>query len=70
MQSNKMESSEAVEKLNAICSLGSWNPTFTALERAHVDADNILLEFLRGQGFREVVDAYEKARSSVGFWYA
>lgn len=65
MQSNKMESLEAVNKLNAIL---TWDSRDS--ERAHLDADSILLEFLMSQGFREVVDAYEKARSSVGFWYA
>jgi hypothetical protein len=65
MQSNKMESSEAVDKLNAILTCGSRDP-----ERAHLDADSILLEFLMGQGFREVVDAYEKVRISVFFYYS
>lgn len=39
-------------------------------EIAHSDADEVLLEVLRSNGFGEVADAYEQTRRRIGFWYA
>lgn len=40
-------------------------------ENAHEKADEILLEFLRTNGYGPVADAFEKASGSHGgFWYA
>ena len=39
-------------------------------ESAHGRADGILIEFLESSGYPELADAYEDARSRIGFWYA
>lgn len=39
-------------------------------EEAHVEADNILLEFLRKNGHESLADAYVDVRAAIGFWYA
>jgi hypothetical protein len=39
-------------------------------EVSHGRADDILLAFLRSNGFGAVSDAYEEAEVRVGFWYA
>ena len=36
-------------------------------ERAHADADDVLLRFLRGLGYGDVADAWEKIEPK---WYA
>jgi len=38
------------------------------LEVNHIDADDILLEALRGFGYEKLADEYEK--QAVNFWYA
>lgn len=43
---------------------------FSDEEVDHSVADGILLIFLRHNGFADVAEAYEKARTAVGFWYA
>ena len=53
-------SEEAVQRLQ---SLGGDS------ESAHSEADRILLEFLTCQEFVVVSNAWEKARSDIGFWY-
>ena len=37
---------------------------------AHGEADDILLNELRRAGIEDVADAYDRAQSGVGFWYA
>ena len=39
-------------------------------EETHDRADMILIELLRDTGFKEVSEAWLKARKRVGFWYA
>ena len=39
-------------------------------ERAHAEADEILLEFLRTNGYEEIADAFEDAADRITFWYA
>lgn len=39
-------------------------------ERAHGEADEILLNYLRTHRAGAVAEAYNKARERVGFWYA
>ena len=57
-----MSADEAVEMLNALP--GGEQPPI-----AHMDAEEILCNFLRDQGFSEVVEAFEDARNRCGFWY-
>jgi len=38
---------------------------------AHVDADAILIQFLRDIGYEDVADAWERLEENVGgFWYS
>lgn len=40
-------------------------------ESAHCGADEVLLDYLRANGAKEVADAFEKTSEDVGgFWYA
>lgn len=39
-------------------------------EACHKQADQILLAFLRANGNAAVADAWEEAKSRVGFWYS
>lgn len=39
-------------------------------EEQHLEADNLLCEYLRAIGHSEVATAYEEARRRVEFWYA
>jgi len=40
-------------------------------ERAHGEADSVLLNFLHDNGYREITDAYSKLDDECGgFWYA
>jgi len=57
-----MNRDEAIKALNAL-------PEHDA-EAAHVDADNILTNFLRYIGYEDVADAFDDACSRIGFWYA
>jgi hypothetical protein len=57
-----MTSEEAVNKLEQLNRRDS--------EQAHIDADDILVEFLANQGFGAVADAFSKAQDDIGFWYA
>ena len=56
-----MTEQEAVEKLRAICQ--DNDP-----EAEHCDADELLVEFLRAQGFCELADTFDEL--SQNFWYA
>ena len=58
-----MTSEEAVNKLEC---LGADQDQ----EDAHIEADSILIQFLTGQGFSAVADAYLKAKHDIGFEYA
>ena len=57
-----MTEQEAIDKLNAL-------PGKNA-EYDHIDADQIIADFLRGVGYAALADAYEQTRDRVGFWYA
>ena len=57
-----MTSEEAVNKLEQLNRRDS--------EQAHIDADDILVEFLANQGFGAVADAFSKAQDDIGFCYA
>ena len=39
-------------------------------EGDHLDAEEILLMFLREIGHGEIADAFKNAKSRCGFWYA
>lgn len=39
-------------------------------EHAHIEADEIILGVLRHVGEGSVADAFERARTSIAFWYA
>jgi hypothetical protein len=39
-------------------------------EAVHYAADDLLLNFLRSEGYNDIAEAYERARDRVGFWYA
>ena len=38
-------------------------------EIAHRQAEDLIYVFLASAGFKEVADAFIKARNRVGFWY-
>ena len=44
--------------------------TYDDPERAHADADTLLLQWLEALGEIDVVAAYKEARAGIGFWYA
>jgi len=56
----KSHPSKAVEMLNAL-------PAGESPAMAHMDAEEILCNFLRDQGFSEVADAFEEARARCNF---
>ena len=56
-----MTEDEAVEKLKQICQ--DNDP-----ESEHCDADELLVEFLRDQGFPELANTFDEL--SQNFWYA
>ena len=58
-----MTPAEAVQKLDEM-------PKDGDKEILHDEADLILVELLKENGFTEVVEAYLRARTRVGFWYA
>jgi hypothetical protein len=53
---------EAIAKLEA---LTGHDP-----ETEHEEAEEILCEFLRAMGHRDVAAAFGAAQKRVGFWYA
>lgn len=58
-----MSESEAIHRLDDIAAGDT--------ERSHIKADEILLNFLRDNGFAKVADAYERVENREGgFWYA
>lgn len=59
-----MSKDEAIRKLNAIERYDR--------EGAHIDADNIIVDYLSSLGgdAKEVAEAYNAARNRVGFWFA
>jgi len=40
------------------------------IEQAHEEADQILLDVLRSNGFAEVADAWDAAADRISFWYS
>lgn len=39
-------------------------------EQAHIAADEMIVNFLRFIGEKEVADAYDETQARIGFWYA
>ena len=39
-------------------------------EWIHINADEVLVEFLKTNGFRKIADAYEDVQNDIDFWYA
>ena len=39
-------------------------------ELSHLDADNIVVDFLRSNGYPALAGMFETTRDRVGFWYA
>ena len=39
-------------------------------ERAHGQAEDLLLDYLKSEGHEDVADAFNRAVSRCGFWYA
>jgi len=56
-----MNQREAIEALNTLPA--------DDVERAHHEADGILIKFLHCVGHGKVADAFEAARNDIGFWY-
>ena len=56
-----MTEREAIEKLKKI----DENPN---TERRHVDADELIVTFLKDQGYNELADVYEDITNDV--WYS
>ena len=66
-----MTREEAIEKLNNLeHSSLAWDEGPIDKERAHGDADEILLAVLRHIGFDDVAQAWCVAERRIGFWYA
>ena len=58
-----MTKEEAIKELNSI------NAGDTEL--AHVDADNVLINFLLSNGYEDIIQAYvEVDKRCGGFWFA
>lgn len=57
-----MTPDEAVKLLEALSSIDP--------ETSHVLADQVLVDFLRSNGFADVADAFDAASDRIGFWYA
>ena len=57
-----MTEQEAIDLLDA---LNGKDP-----EADHVHADEVLLRFLRAQGFTVLAERFEAARDRVVFWYS
>ncbi len=55
----------AINELRRIDREGRGDP-----ECAHIDAEGVLLQFIRDIGYPEVADAYNDVYTNVGFWYA
>ena len=64
-EEEKMTHDEAVRKLTAMMDLMGRDP-----EKAHSEADAILLKYLEHNDAIEIAAAYRAARDAVGFWYA
>lgn len=52
---------KAVKKLNAIDD---------DQEAAHIQAEDVVLEFLRDIGYGAVADGFDNVRDRNGFWYS
>lgn len=57
-----MDEAEALYRLRTLPDEG--------LEMAHGKADEILVQFLRDNGFPDVADAFDEACYEIGFRYA
>ena len=57
-----MNADEAVKALREL--------TDSDPECAHIDADCVLCDLLRDNGFEDVADAFRDVSIEVGFWYA
>ena len=57
-----MTEKEAIEKLDAIEGIDRHN--------AHVEADGVLLDFLRANGYEAIADAWKRADGRSDFWYS
>lgn len=60
-----MTQDEAIETLQGIQKDLAWDK-----EDAHVEADKVLLAFLRANGFAAVADTWQECHDEIGFWYA
>jgi hypothetical protein len=56
-----MSKDEAIANLDAL---------LKDVEKSHVEADAILLQFLRDNGCEDVANAWARAEDRLGFWYA
>jgi hypothetical protein len=59
---------EAVRNLKAIAKLADRGGSDPQSDHGH--ADDILVRYLQHNGAEEIAQAYEEARTAVGFWYA
>lgn len=60
----KLTCEQSIERLKWIAANGDCDN-----ERAHAEADQVLLNMLRTAGFEDVAAAWLKAKEEVGFWY-
>jgi len=60
-----MTPEEAVKRFSEMGVTDSKND-----EDLHIEADEILLKCLAGLGHENIVEAYQKARERIGFFYA
>ena len=60
-----MTKKEAIEKLKGIQLEGRHDR-----EASHSEAEGVLLDLLKSQGFDDVSKAFIDCRDEVGFWYA
>ena len=61
-----MEPDNCVELLDAMPAYKDGGDS----EQLHFEADGILLAALREAGRGDVADAWERAKTRIGFWYA
>lgn len=58
------------DRADVIAKLQEWADPDSEPSSTHVAADDLIIEFLRSEGYGDVADAYEDCREKVDFWYS
>ena len=56
-----------MRELNAIIEMQKIEDGDT--EMAHIEAEAIILQFLRDSGHELLADSFEETKNRIGFWY-